>query len=130
LYKIFTIKDRFQNIQELIIELLIAVASQNMNGLNDIISQVLGRSPGFTIVEIKNGVIEEVIVQKNPSAKADHGAGPTTCMKLKMMNVDTVIAAEFGPTVTAILKEAKINMVEMKAGTKVKDAINQYLMNS
>jgi predicted Fe-Mo cluster-binding NifX family protein len=130
LYKIFTIKDRFQNIQELIIELLIAVASQNMNGLNDIISQVFGRSPGFTIVEIKNGVIEEVIVQKNPSAKADHGAGPTTCMKLKMMNVDTVIAAEFGPTVTAILKEAKINMVEMKAGTKVKDAINQYLMNS
>ena len=109
--------------------MLIAVASQNMNGLNDIIPQVFGRSPAFTIIEIKNGVIEEVIVQKNPSAKAEHGAGPTTCMRLKMMNVDTIIAAEFGPTVSTILKEAKINMVEMKVGTKVKDAINQYLMN-
>ena len=109
--------------------MLIAVASQNMNGLNDIIPQVFGRSPAFTIIEIKNGVIEEVIVQRNPSAKVEHGAGPTTCMRLKMMNVDTTIAAEFGPTVTAILKEAKINMVKMKAGTKVKDAINQYQIN-
>jgi predicted Fe-Mo cluster-binding NifX family protein len=109
--------------------MLIAVASQNMNGLNDIMPQVFGRSPAFTIVEIKNNVIKEVKVQRNPSANADHGAGPTTCMRLKMMNVDTVIATEFGPTVSAILKEAKINMVEIKAGTKVKDAINQYLMN-
>ena len=109
--------------------MLIAVASQSMNGLNDIIPQLFGRSPAFTIVEIKNGVIEEVIVKKNQSANVDHGAGPTTCMRLKMMNVDTVIASEFGPTVSAILKEAKINMVEMKAGTKIKDAINQYLMN-
>lgn len=109
--------------------MLIAAASENMNGLNDIIPQVFGRSPAFTIVEIKNGVIEKVKVQRNQSANADHGAGPTTCMRLKMMNVDTVIAAEFGPTVSAILKEAKINMVEMKAGTKIKDAINQYLMN-
>jgi predicted Fe-Mo cluster-binding NifX family protein len=110
--------------------MLIAIASQNMNGLKDIIPQVFGRSPAFTIIEIKNGKTEQITVQRNPSAKADHGAGPTTCMRLKMMNVDTVIAAEFGPTVSAILKEAKINMVEMKAGTKVEDAINQYLMNS
>ncbi|MFC1505754.1 NifB/NifX family molybdenum-iron cluster-binding protein [Thermoproteota archaeon] len=109
--------------------MLIAVASQNMNGLNDIIPQLFGRSPAFTIIKIKNGIMEEVIVQRNTSAKAEHGAGPTTCMRLKMMNVDTIIAAEFGPTVSTILTEAKINMVEMKAGTKVKDAINQYLMN-
>ena len=109
--------------------MLIAVASQNMSGLNDIIPQIFGRSPAFTIIEIKNGIIEEVIVQRNPSANADHGAGPITCMTLKKMDVDTIIAAEFGPTVSAILKEAEINMVEMKAGTKVKDAIHQYLMN-
>ena len=109
--------------------MLIAVASQNTSGLDDVIPQLFGRSPAFTIIEIKNGVIEEVIVQKNPSAKAEHGAGPTTCMRLKMMNVDTIIAAEFGPTVSTILTEAKINMVEMKVGTKIKDAINQYLMN-
>ena len=110
--------------------MLIAVASKNMNGLNDIIPQVFGRSPAFTIIDVKNNVIKEVMVQRNQSAKADHGAGPTTCMRLKMMNVDTIIAAEFGPTVSAILKEAKIKMVEMKAGTKIEDAINQYLMNS
>ena len=48
--------------------MLIAVASQNMNGLNDIIPQLFGRSPAFTIIEIKNGVMEEVIVQRNTSA--------------------------------------------------------------
>lgn len=109
--------------------MLIAVASQNMSGLDDVIPQLFGRSPAFTIIEIKNGIIEEVIVQKNTSANADHGAGPITCMRLKKMDVDTVIAAEFGPTVSAILKEAEINMVEMKSGTKVKDAIQKHLIN-
>jgi predicted Fe-Mo cluster-binding NifX family protein len=105
----------------------IAVASQSLGGLDDIVSQVFGRSPAFTIVDVEDGAVKQVKAEKNPSADASHGAGPLTCTRLSKLGVNVVIAANFGPTVSAILKEAEINAVTVKPGTKVEDAIQQYL---
>jgi predicted Fe-Mo cluster-binding NifX family protein len=105
----------------------IAVASKGLSGLDDIVSQVFGRSSAFTIVDVKEGMLKEIRVEENPSANATYGAGPLTCMRLKNLGVNVAIGANFGPTVSAILKEAGIEAVTITPGTRVRDAIQQYL---
>ena len=105
----------------------IAIASQGLNGLEDSVSQVFGRSPTFTIVDIEDGMVKKAKAEKNSSTEAPHGAGPLTCARLNKLGVKVAIAANFGPTVSAILKESEIKMITIKPGTKVEDAIRQYL---
>jgi len=111
------------------LKMRIAVASQGLSGLDDVVSQVFGRSPAFTIVDVEDSTVKDIKAEKNPSADASHGAGPLTCTRLNKLGVNVVIAANFGPTVSAILKEAEIKAVIVKPGTKVEDAIQQYLKN-
>lgn len=106
----------------------IAVASQSLRGLEDRIPQVFGRSPAFTIIEIEDGMIKRVNVEKNPFADIPHGAGPLTCARLNKLGVKVVIAADFGPTVSTILREAEIEMFIVDSGIKVKDAVRRYLI--
>jgi predicted Fe-Mo cluster-binding NifX family protein len=108
----------------------IAVASKGLDGLDDVVSNVFGRSPAFTIVDIEDGFVKQVKAEENTSADAYHGAGPLTCMKLSKLGVNVVIAANFGPTVSDMLKEAGIDKVMMIPGTKVKDAIDRYVHKS
>ena len=105
----------------------VAVASEGLKGLEDIVPQVFGRSPAFTTIDIENGVLKGTSIKRNPSANLAHGAGPLTCTRLNKLGVDTVIAAEFGPTVSSILQEAEITKIKVEPGTKVKDTIKQYL---
>jgi len=105
----------------------LAVACQGLNGIDDVVSNVFGRSPTFTIVDIEGGVVKQVKAKENESADSYHGAGPLTCMRLSKLDVNVVIAASFGPTVSDILKEAGIETFTMMPGTKVKNAIEQYL---
>ena len=48
------------------LETRIAVATQDLNGLDDVVSQVFGRSPTFTIVDVEDGVIRKIKVRKEP----------------------------------------------------------------
>lgn len=105
----------------------LAVASQSLLGLDDTVSNVFGRSPAFTIIDIEDGVVRKVEAKENESTYAYHGAGPLTCMRLSKLGVDVVIAATFGPTVSDILKEAEIETFTVMPGTKVKNAIEQYV---
>jgi predicted Fe-Mo cluster-binding NifX family protein len=109
------------------LKIRVAIASQGLKGLDDVIPQVFGRSPAFTIVDVEDNMIKEVKTEKNPSADASHGAGPLTCMRLSKLGVNVVIAGNFGPSVLTILKETGIKAVAMSPGTKVKDAIQKYL---
>jgi predicted Fe-Mo cluster-binding NifX family protein len=109
------------------LETRIAVATQDLNGLEDVVSQVFGRSPTFTIVDVEDGVIRKIKVRKNPFADTPHGAGPLTCARLNKLGVKVVVAASFGPTVSAILKESEIKMFIVNPGTKVEDAIKECL---
>jgi predicted Fe-Mo cluster-binding NifX family protein len=109
------------------LKMRLAVASQGVDGLDDIVSNVFGRSPAFTIVDIEDGVVKQVRAKQNESADSYHGAGPLTCMRLSKLDVNVVIAASFGPTVSDILKEARIETFTMMPRTKVKNAIEQYV---
>lgn len=109
------------------LETRIAVASQDLNGLDDVVSQVFGRSPTFTIVDVEDDVIRKVMVRKNPFANVPHGAGPLTCARLNKLGVKVVVAASFGPTVSTILRESKIDTFIVNPGIKVEDAVREYL---
>ncbi len=105
----------------------IAIASQGRGGLDDVIPQVFGRSPTFTIIDIEDGKVKRTKVENNPYANASHGAGPLTCMRLNKLGVNVVVGASFGPTVSAILKEAEIEAVTANAGTEIESFIQQFL---
>ena len=105
----------------------IAIATKGLNGLDDSISDVFGRSPTFTIINIKNDTIRSVHPESNKSTSVEHSAGPLTCARLIKLGVNVVVAAEFGPTVSSMLSESKIKEVKVKAGIKVKDILQSYL---
>jgi predicted Fe-Mo cluster-binding NifX family protein len=105
----------------------VAVASEGLNGLNDTVPQVFGRSPAFTIIDIENSKVRKVRAERNQSADAAHGAGPLSCTRLIKLGVNAVVAASFGPTVLNILKEAEIQTLTVAAGTRVEDAVQRLL---
>jgi predicted Fe-Mo cluster-binding NifX family protein len=109
------------------LKIRLAVASQDLLGLDDTVSNVFGRSPAFTIVDIEDGVVKQVKAKENKSIDTYHGAGPLTCMRLSKLGVNVVIAANFGPTVSDILKEAEIETFTIMPRTKVRSAIEQYV---
>jgi predicted Fe-Mo cluster-binding NifX family protein len=49
------------------------------------------------------------------------------CTRLGRLGVNVAIGSNFGPTVSDILKEAGIQSMTVSPGTKVKDAIQDYL---
>ncbi len=105
----------------------VAVASEGLSGLNDTVSQVFGRSPTFTIIDIENSKVRKVRAERNISADATHGAGPLSCTRLIKLGVDAVVAASFGPTVLSILKEAEMQTLTVSAGIRVEDAVQRLL---
>lgn len=108
-------------------ETQIAVACKGLGGLDDDVSEVFGRSPCFALVNIGKGRIRKVKTIKNTAADRSHGAGPLICTRLSKLGVDVVVAGNFGPTVSDILREAEIEYVAVPAGTKVRDAVERYL---
>ena len=107
--------------------MLIRLATKGLNGLDDTISEVFGRSPTFTIINIENNTIESIHPESNKSASVEHGAGPLTCARLIKLGVKLVVASEFGPTVSLMLKESGIKEVKVKAGTTVENALQSHL---
>jgi predicted Fe-Mo cluster-binding NifX family protein len=49
------------------------------------------------------------------------------CTRLGRLGVNVAIGSNFGPTVSDILKEAGIQSIIVSPGTKVKDAVQNYL---
>ncbi len=105
----------------------VAVASRGLGGLDDVVSEVFGRSPYFALVDIERARVKTAKSIKNMAAGRQHGAGPLICTRLSRLGVNVVIAGNFGPTVSDILKEAGIQSVTATPGTKVDDAVRHYL---
>ena len=103
----------------------IAVATNGKEGLEDAVSQVFGRATTFTLVDIENGEIQEVKVIENPAVTYEHGAGPIVVKKMVDSKVKMVIAPEFGPGASALLKHHRIAMTSAKSCTRVSDAIEE-----
>jgi len=105
----------------------IAIPTKGDKGVEDIVSDVFGRSETFTIVDISDGTIRNVEVVKNPAASYKHGAGPIVVKMLADMEVTAVTAREFGLGASTLLDQNNIKKFEVKADTPVREAIKTVL---
>jgi len=105
----------------------IAVPTRGDKGMEDVVSEVFGRSETFTIIDISDGSIRNVEVVKNPAASYKHGAGPIVVKMLADMKVTAVTAREFGLGASTLLEQNNIKKFEVKADTPVREAIKTVL---
>ena len=108
-------------------KLRIAVATKGQEGVKDIVSEVFGRANTFTLVDVEEGAIKNVKVLENPAVSYKHGAGPIVVKMLVDLDVNLVIAHEFGPGASTLLEQHKIEKVSTKPGTTVTEAIRKTL---
>jgi predicted Fe-Mo cluster-binding NifX family protein len=108
-------------------KLKIAVPTKAYAGLEDVVSEVFGKTKTFTILEVENGQIRNVHVIDNPAASYDYGSGPVAVKTLADLNVDFVLAAELGPGASGLLEHYHIRKISVKPNTKVADAVKENL---
>lgn len=105
----------------------VAIPTNGKKGLNDHVSNVFGRSPTFTIIDIEDGEIKKVEVIENPASSYPYGAGPIVVKTLIDMNINAIITCRIGPSISAILKSKKIPIFKVPRGLNVKKAIEAFL---
>ena len=105
----------------------IAVATTGKKALDDEVSRVFGRANTFTIVDIEDREIRGVKVLENPASSYEHGAGPLVVKALVDLNVEAVIAPDFGPGASTLLKQHNITTMLSKPGENVKKVIQKTI---
>lgn len=105
----------------------IAIPTKGDKGIEDVVSDVFGRSETFTIIDITDGSIRSVEVVKNPAASYKHGAGPIVVKMLTDMEVTAVAAREFGLGASTLLDQNNIKKVEVEADIPVREAVKTVL---
>jgi predicted Fe-Mo cluster-binding NifX family protein len=94
--------------------------------LKDVVSNVFGRARTFTIVDIENGKIDNVIVMEN-SLSYLQGAGPIVVQTLVDKGVDVLLTNKLGHCTAEQLMQRNISHVQVKPGTNVREAIKKVL---
>jgi len=105
----------------------IAIPTKGDKGIEDVVSDVFGRSETFTIIDVSDGSILSVEVVKNPAASYKHGAGPIVVKMLADMEVTAVAAREFGLGASTLLDQHNIKKLEVEADISVREAIKTVL---
>jgi predicted Fe-Mo cluster-binding NifX family protein len=100
----------------------VAVSTKGEKGLEDEVSEEFGRTKTITIVDTVDGEVKDTRVLQNPAASYRFGAGPILVKALADMNVDVIVAGEFGPGASALIEDHKIVKVTVKPGTSVNEA--------
>ena len=103
----------------------VAVATQE-GGLEDQVSQIVGRAPTFTIVETSNGEILETKVLQNEFSQARSGAGVQAAQTLVNEGVEAIIGGNFGPNLANVFTQSGTGMYQA-SGITVKEAVQQLL---
>jgi len=111
-----------------LVKLRIAVATNEKNGLKDVVSNVFGRAKTFTIVDAKDENITNVKILENSAVSYHHGAGPIAVKMLVDESVEVVLANELGFGASELLKQHNITFIPAKPGTNVGEAINKALL--
>jgi predicted Fe-Mo cluster-binding NifX family protein len=106
----------------------VAVATEGLDGLDDIVSSRFGRCPTFTIVTIEGSNIKDVKTIENQAALVPHGAGVAAVQALTNEEVKVIVAGRFGPWASQASIQFGIQMVIVPPGTRVKDAITGYIL--
>ncbi|MDH5441783.1 MAG: NifB/NifX family molybdenum-iron cluster-binding protein [Candidatus Bathyarchaeota archaeon] len=105
----------------------LAIPTRGDKGLEDVVSDVFGRSGNFTIVEISDGSVGNVEVVRSPAAKYKHGAGPIVIKMLTEMGVTAVAAREFGIGASTLLDQNDIKKYKVKTDTPVREVVETVL---
>ena len=108
-------------------KLRIAVATNERNGLNDVVSNVFGRTQTFTIITVENKNITGAKIVENSAASYHHGAGPIAIKTLIDEGVNMVLANELGFGASEFLKQHNVKFISVKPCTKVEDAAKEAL---
>ena len=108
-------------------KLRIAVATNEKNGLGDVVSNVFGRARTFTIVDAEDEKITGVTILENSAVSYHHGAGPIAVKMLVDEGVEVVLANELGIGASELLKQHNITIIPVKPGTNVGDATKKAL---
>ena len=108
-------------------KLKIAVATNEKNGLGDVVSNVFGRAKTFTIVDAEDENITDVTILENSAVSYHHGAGPIAVKMLVDEGVEVVLANELGIGASELLKQQNITIIPVKPGTNVGEAVKKAL---
>ncbi len=108
-------------------KLKIAVATNEKNGLEDVVSNVFGRAKTFTIVDTEDKKITGISILENPAISYHHGAGPIAVKMLIDKDVKVVLANELGFGAAALLKQHNVTVIPVKPGTNVGEATKKAL---
>jgi len=108
-------------------KLKIAVATNEKNGLEDVVSNVFGRAKTFTIVDTEDKKITGISILENPAVSYHHGAGPIAVKMLIDEDVKVVLANELGFGAAELLKQHNITVIPVKPGTNVGEATKKAL---
>jgi predicted Fe-Mo cluster-binding NifX family protein len=111
-------------------KLRIAVVTEGRNGLKDTVACVFGKAKTFTVIDVKNGKIENVRTIDNPAAAYEQGSGPIASKKLADLKVNMVITAQLGPGASKLLEYHKITTKIVDPKVTVAEAINKTLTES
>lgn len=102
-----------------------AVPTKAYAGLEDVVSEVFGKTKTFTIVEVENDQIIDICVIDNPVASYDYGCGPVVVKMLADLKVNYVVASDLGPGASGLLEHHNIKKILVKPNMKVVDAVKE-----
>lgn len=108
----------------------VGVASQGRGGLDDVVSPIFGRAPSFTIVEIEGKEIKNVKVLPNQFLSSPSGVGIAVVQMLGNEGVKYLLAGRLGPNATLVANQFGMQVIMVPPGTKISNAINQYVLGS
>lgn len=105
--------------------MLIAIPSDNTNGLEAVISEHFGHCAAFTLVTVDDGAVGDVSILENTGHQEGGCMAPVNL--LKENGVDVLIAGGMGPRPLAGFQQVGIDVLFREGATSVKEAVNLFL---
>jgi len=107
--------------------LRLALPTKGDRGMRDVVSDVFARAAHFTIIDIVDGEVKEVRVEKNTASALKQGTGPIVAKNLTEKGVDVVVAGELGPGAATLLEMSGIRTIRVAPGVKVSKAVEKAI---
>jgi len=105
----------------------LAVPTKGDRGMRDVVSDIFARASTFTFIDIADGEVKEVSVEKNAVSVIKQGTGPLVARDLNEKGVKFVVSGEIGPGAKTLLDMTGIGVIRVVPGVKVKEAVEKAL---
>ncbi|MCK4439153.1 NifB/NifX family molybdenum-iron cluster-binding protein [Candidatus Bathyarchaeota archaeon] len=105
----------------------LAVPTKGDKGMRDVVSDIFARAATFTIIDIADGEVKEVSVEKNAASVLKQGTGPLVARDLNEKGVNFIVSGEIGPGAKTLLEMTGIGMILVAPGVEVKEAVEKVL---